>query len=60
MENEAIRVFKVKMEWVKDFIREGNDNIERFEKNIKTARDEVNTHIKQLRELREALEKLDK
>jgi len=60
MENEAIRVIKVKMEWVKDFIREGNDNIERFEKNIKTARDEVNTHIKQLRELREALEKLDK
>ena len=60
MENEAIRVIKVKMEWVKDFIREGNDNIERFEKNIKTARDEVNTHIKQLRELRGALEKLDK
>jgi len=60
MENEAIKVIKVKMEWVKDFIREGNDNIERFEKNIKTARDEVNTHIKQLRELREALEKLDK
>jgi len=60
MENEAIKVIKVKMEWVKDFIREGNDNIERFEKNIKTTRDVVNTHIKQLRELREALEKLDK
>ena len=60
MENEAIKVIKVKMEWVKDFIREGNDNIERFEKNIKTARDEVNTHIKQLKECREALWKLDK
>ena len=60
MENEAIKVIKVKKEWVKDFIREGNDNIERFEKNIKTARDEVNTYIKQLKECREALEKLDK
>ena len=60
MENRAIKVIKVNMEWEKDFIREGNDNIERYEKNIKTTRDEVNAHIKQLRECREALEKLEK
>ena len=60
MENEAIKLIKAKMEWLKDYIRDGNDNIERFKKNIKTSRDEVNTYIKQLRELREALEKLDK
>jgi len=60
MENEAIKLIKARMEWLKDYIRDGNDNIERFKKNIKTSRDEVNTYIKQLRELREALEKLDK
>jgi len=60
MENEAIKLIKARMEWLKDYIRDSNDNIERFKKNIKTSRDEVNTYIKQLKECREALEKLEK
>ena len=60
MENEAIKLIKARMEWLKDYIRDGNNNIERFKKNIKTSRDEVNTYIKELKECREALEKLDK